>query len=216
MREEREKKKRRKSGRWWRYFQQAVLSFQRLFFARRGEGRGDCSFLDLPSSYFFQYVLSFSNLSPRLLTPSSSYPFYVSYVKSSTFQLDVFNSFLFSSSSFPSPCSSPCSSSFFLPLFHIIVLERGRNDPGNAPRHAAEFPFFSFAIFFPDVWKRNDLMHRTMAYRWRTPSQIIIRVNPFDGTVRLFRYFHDSLFLPFFLFLISKGLEINDGIKWEF
>lgn len=95
MREEREKKKRRKSGRWWRYFQQAVLSFQRLFFARRGEGRGDCSFLDLPSSYFFQYVLSFSNLSPRLLTPSSSYPFYVSYVKSSTFQLDVFNSFLF-------------------------------------------------------------------------------------------------------------------------
>lgn len=61
----------------------------------KGGGEGDCSFLDLPSSYFFQYVLSFSNLSPRLLTPSSSYPFYVSYVKSSTFQLDVFNSFLF-------------------------------------------------------------------------------------------------------------------------
>lgn len=200
MREEREKKKRRKSGRWWRYFQQAVLSFQRLFFARRREGRGDCSFLDLPSSYFFQYVLSFSNLSPRLLTPSSSYPFYVSYVKSSTFQLDVFNSFLFFFLLLSFSLLFALLFFFFFPLspfFHIIVLERGRNDPGNAPRHVAEFPFFSFAIFFPDVWKRNDLMHRTMAYRWRTPSQII-RVNPFDGTVRLFRYFQRFFLSSFF------------------
>ena len=97
----------------------------------KGGGEGDCSFLDLPSSYFFQYVLSFSNLSPRLLTPSSSYPFYVSYVKSSTFQLDVFNSFLFSSSSFPSPCSSPCSSSFFLRDFLSRCLKEKRSHAPN-------------------------------------------------------------------------------------
>lgn len=150
MREEREKKKKEKRS-MMEILPTSCSIFSTSVLCSKGGGEGDCSFLDLPSSYFFQYVLSFSNLSPRLLTPSSSYPFYVSYVKSSTFQLDVFNSFLFSSSSFPSPCSSPCSSSFFLPLFHIIVLERGRNDPGNAPRHVAEFPFFSFAIFFPDV-----------------------------------------------------------------
>lgn len=104
-----------------------------------------------------------------------------SYVKAPLFNLTslIPFSFFFLPPSPSSPSSSfPCSSFFFPLLFHIIVLERGRNHPGNAPRHAAEFPFFPSTLgdIFADVWKRNDLMQGTTAYRWRIllSSEIII------------------------------------------
>lgn len=115
--------------------------------------------LFFPRPPFFILLSICSFILESLSAPSDPLfivPVLRSYVKAPLFNLTSlipFSFFLLPPSPSSPSSSSPCSSFFFPLLFHIIVLERGRNHPGNAPRHAAEFPFFPSTLgdIFADV-----------------------------------------------------------------